>query len=135
MRTLVGLTVVGCLLAAGAALLKRAAGVTTNDARAHPQALLDIARKDFGAVAQGEVLIAEFPIRNAGDRRLIVSASAACCGAATDEALIVQPGQVETLRIEVDSARWSGQLSRTDWFTTNDPELPRFSVTVTADVR
>ena len=99
-----------------------------------PKAVLSCQRRDLGSVPQGRVLQATFPVTNAGNRRLILSQrGTGCCGRPADShQVIVAPGDSTELSVEVDTARWAGQLDHTVRYTTNDPALPQFALRVTA---
>ena len=101
-----------------------------------PKAVLSCRHRDLGSVTQGDVVQGVFPVTNAGSRRLILSPRAAgCCGRPADfPQVIVAPGDSAELSVEVDTARWSGQVAHTALYTTNDPALPRFTLRVTAVV-
>ena len=49
--------------------------------------------------------------------------------------IIVEPGQLQILPVDVDTSHWSGWLSHSDWYTTNDPDLPHFRLTISAEVQ
>jgi hypothetical protein len=101
-----------------------------------PRAVLSCEHRDLGSVRQGGVLRAVFPVTNAGNRRLILSQrGAGCCGRpAESHQVIVAPGDSAELSVELDTARWAGQVGHTVRYTTNDPALPQFSLRVTAVV-
>ena len=102
-----------------------------------PQLVLASTHRDLGTVTQGSVLRTTFPIANQGTRRLVLSdQSQGCCGQPADpRQVIVAPGDSTELTVEVDTARWHGRMERTLRYTTNDPKLPRFALTVTASVQ
>ena len=103
----------------------------------HPRAVLCFNQREFGTVRQGEMLLAQFPIRNAGNRRLVVSRQGKpCCDPSADVSpIIVKPGEMRLLNVRVDTMQWFGQLSHSDRFTTNDPSLPSFELTVRGVVK
>jgi hypothetical protein len=49
--------------------------------------------------------------------------------------MIVPPGGSATLPIELDTATLAGAVDHVVEFTTNDPNRPRFSLTLRADVQ
>lgn len=93
--------------------------------------------RNLGPVPQGVVLRTTFPIRNAGNRRLIlVEQTEGCCGQSVDpHQVILAPGDWKYLTVEVDTAQWHGRLQHTVRYTTNDPKLPRFALKVNAIVQ
>ena len=105
----------------------------------HPLAAAELShtQRDFGTVTQGEVLREEFQVNNTGTRRLVFQRDVpGCCGEpAETQAVIVPPGGSATLPIELDTATLAGVVDHVVEFTTNDPEMPRFSLTLRADVR
>jgi len=93
--------------------------------------------QDLGTVPQGTVLQTSFPITNIGRRRLIlVERSRACCGESPGQPeTVLRPGEATELRVQVDTSRWCGRVREVVRYSTNDPQMPRFALTVTADVR
>jgi len=93
--------------------------------------------RDYGTVPQGTVLRTSFPITNVGSRRLIlVERSRACCGESPGQPeTVVQPGEATELKVQVDTSRWCGRVREVVRYNTNDPDVPQFALTVTADVR
>jgi hypothetical protein len=102
-----------------------------------PRLVLHALKRDLGSVDQGRVLRATFPVTNAGGRRLLIlEEGGGCCGQPAEaRRLIVPPGERESLAVEVDTAPWHGRMDHVVYYTTNDPELPRFALQVTAQVR
>jgi uncharacterized protein (DUF58 family) len=91
---------------------------------------------DFGTVHQGVVVRMTFPVRNTGNRRLVLlEDQQPCCGQLSDRPrVIVAPGRTEELAVEVDTAQSFGSMEHTAFYTTNDPLVPRFGLSVTAEV-
>ena len=129
----VGVVVVGTWLSA----LSLTAWCGGNSAdSSSPKVILPCSKRDLGAVVQGEVLRASFPIKNEGSRRLIVlEAGTSCCGqSAGPRRIVLLPGESKRLSVEVDSRQWYGRMEYSRRYTTNDPSLPRFSLSVSANV-
>ncbi len=101
-----------------------------------PVLVLSRTEHDFGTVPQGLVLQTTFPMRNLGSRRLIViEQDRGCCGqSASPRQISLSPGESKDLVVEVDTGRWCGRVQRALGYTTNDPKLPRFVLTVAAVV-
>ena len=101
-----------------------------------PTAVVPCTQQDLGTVPQGEVLQTGFPVTNTGTRRLILlEKSRACCGQSTPQhQTAVLPGEATELRVEVDTSQWSGRMREVVHYATNDPDLPRFSLTLNAQV-
>ena len=102
-----------------------------------PSVVLPDTQRDLGTVSQGAVLRTSFRVENAGSRRLILIEEAeGCCGqSAQPRQITVPPRGSKELTIEVDTARWSGEMEHRVRYSTNDPKLPRFTLTVSATVR
>ena len=101
-----------------------------------PSAVLASTRRDLGALVQGPVLRVTFPIRNTGDRRLVVrQVTASCCGQPAAKSTIVMPGGSAILDLEIDTNRWSGEMHESVEFATNDSSLPEFTLRVEGRVR
>ncbi|MFH1919181.1 MAG: DUF1573 domain-containing protein [Planctomycetota bacterium] len=134
----IALPVLAALLC-GASLVSRSLSARTGEARAGrlaPRLVLPRSERDLGTVSQGGTIRAVFPIRNAGIRRLIVMEEGkGCCGEpAEPRRIILAPGESTSVEVEVNTAQWHGRVEHAVHYTTNDPELPRFALTVTANV-
>jgi hypothetical protein len=101
-----------------------------------PTIELPYRQRDLGAVPQGSVLRTSFPLTNTGTRRLIlVEQSRGCCGqSAGQRETTVRPGEATALSVQVDTSRWCGRMREVVRYSTNDPDMPRFALSVTADV-
>ena len=104
--------------------------------RSSPRLVLPVRERDLGPVRQGGVLRTSFRVANAGTRRLILREHAgSCCGGPADvRQIILAPGDATNLAVEVNTAEWCGRMEHTVRYTTNDPNLPHFALTVTASV-
>ena len=105
-----------------------------NAADAAPRLILPYQQRDLGTVSQGAILRAAFPIQNVGTRRLIlVEELEGCCGqSGTPRSIIVAPGDSKDVTVEVDTARWHGSIQHSAHYKTNDPQMPRLTLRVTA---
>ncbi len=103
---------------------------------ARPAALVADAQRDFGEVRQGTIVKAQFTVSNRGNHRLVVrSESAGCCGGpAEGSTVLIAPGQSAALEVKADTSVWSGTMRHVARYTTNDPEHPRLSFTLKAEV-
>jgi hypothetical protein len=103
---------------------------------ASPSVVLASTQRDLGIVSQGTVLRTEFSVTNAGTRRLILREEGqGCCGRSTrPSATILPPGGSKDLLVEVDTTRWHGRMEHAVHYLTNDPQRPRFTLTVKAVV-
>lgn len=100
-------------------------------------AVLKRTQWDFGAVQQGDVLRTSFPIQNLGNRRLIVQQkSSSCeCASSPSQTIIIQPGKSTTIAAVVDTSGIEGAFQMELEFTTSDPQLPEFTLTLLSEVR
>jgi hypothetical protein len=80
----------------------------------------------FGSVHQGAKVVHEFDIRNEGSADLLIQRVTASCGctATTVSSRTVAPGAVEKLRMEFDTAGFSGSKTKTVEVVTNDAARP-----------
>lgn len=126
------------LIAAAWLVFEAVAPPSTNDHAgvSVPRLLLPRQTRDFGALPQGGVLQAVFPVANTGTARLVlVDQPGPCCGRPPDpRSVVVAPGESKQLTVEVDTAQWFGQMEHKAEYSTNDPDRPRFTLTVTARV-
>ena len=101
-----------------------------------PTVELPCREQDFGTVPQGTVLQTGFPITNVGSRRLIlVERSRACCGQSPGQPeTTLPPGEATEIRVQVDTSRYCGRMREVVRYDTNDPDMPQFALSVTADV-
>src|SRR5687768_9481180 len=106
---------------------------------AHPERPVAIpawTQWDFGTVAAGTPLCVSCAVQNGGGRRLIihpVSRDCPCAGSDADS-LFIPPGSTANLVATIDSRGLAGSVQVDLEYSTNDPELPRFALTLRADV-
>ncbi len=87
--------------------------------------------REIQAPAGSEPVGVEFPVSNAGGRRLVIhSLRRACCDGSVPEPTLLVPGQSGQLIVEVDPAALLRHGQHTEGFGTNDPRLPEFWLTV-----
>lgn len=126
----------GVLLLALCARSRWVAARTDNDHGTvdNPSVVLPNLAHDLGTISQGKVLRAIFRVENSGSRRLVlVEETAGCCDQTADQhSITVAPGDSQDITVEVDTARWYGNIEHRVHYRTNDPELPQFSLLVTA---
>lgn len=95
-------------------------------ADAGPMVKLAEAEYDFGRVMQGNKVVHEFSIQNAGDADLIlqrISPSCGCTGAAVSSSTI-KPGTSEKVRVTFDTSGMYGSKAKTVSVQTNSREQP-----------
>ena len=105
----------------------------------HPDSailVLDRDLWDFGVVRPGTTFVTHFTLRNVGRRRLIArQQSSSCeCVAADQNTIILQPGQSTEITATLDTQNLRGGYQMELHFTTSAPNLPKFKLTLLADV-
>lgn len=109
-------------------------GVTANKGvikGGSPCLKLDRSTHDLGTVSASSEWKAAFPVRNLGDRRLILQkVNAGCDCIANDEApVIINPGQCQTILVQVANIEQLGPKTLTLKYRTNDPQKPLITLT------
>ena len=92
---------------------------------------------DFGTIEEGKVVEHTFKFQNSGKATLNISDIKTSCGCTA--ALVsndkIGPGEVGTLKVELDTKNRKGKMSRTITITSNDPKEPTKILTVLADIQ
>ncbi|MHC4402877.1 MAG: Ig-like domain-containing protein [Planctomycetota bacterium] len=103
---------------------------------AAPVLVLSQSECDLGTAKQGAVLQATFPVTNAGTRRLILTEHLqGCCDEKAEPRQVsLEPGESKDLEIQLDTTPWYGHVEHAIHYTTNDPRMPRLTLSVTAKV-
>ena len=92
--------------------------------------------KDFGTVAKGEKLTHTFQIKNNGTADLEILAARPACGCTVaDFDKVIKPGQTGKITSAVDTAAFSGPISKSVTLETNDPVAPTAQITISATVK
>ena len=105
---------------------------------AGPQPVIDIAEKikDFGMVAKGERIVAVFEVRNTGQAPLQITQVRPTCGCTVaDFDREIPPGGIGKVRAELDTAAFSGPISKAVLVFSNDPVNSQINLVIKADVR
>jgi hypothetical protein len=105
---------------------------------AEPRVVLERTTWDFGRVPAGSKLLARFPVKNAGDRRLVLRQQVSSCECIASEAqstIILQPGRSTTLEAQIDTTKLQGACQLELTFKTSAPNLPTFQLKLLADVQ
>lgn len=78
----------------------------------------------------------QFPVRNAGTRRLVLNELDRDCGCEDQilETTVLQPGETGHLVVRLNPRSATGNVQSEACFATNDPALPRLELTVSAIV-
>lgn len=99
-------------------------------ASAAPQLLVAEPKFDFGEVLQGDKVLHVFELVNQGDEPLLIDRVKSSCGCTA--ALVTEqnlpPGGKGELQANFDSARFRGEVSKTIYIYSNDPERPVFQL-------
>jgi hypothetical protein len=103
-----------------------------------PHPVIDIAEKikDFGTVAKGDKIKATFQVRNTGTAPLEIGQVRPTCGctvASFDHS--VAPGATGKIDAEVDTAGFSGPITKAVLVFSNDPTNPQVNLVIKADVK
>lgn len=92
--------------------------------------------KDFGVVSKGDQLQAIFEFRNKGQANLEIKQVRPTCGCTVaDFDKTIAPGGTGKVRATVDTAAFSGPITKAILVFCNDPAAPQINLVVKADVR
>ena len=91
--------------------------------------------QDFGRVVSGEIVSKAFSLNNAGSRRLVVNEFTCALCESKPQTTILQPGESVEVVVSLDTSGQQGTLRRVRNFSTNDPQHPKFTLEVLADVQ
>lgn len=119
-----------------AALVAGAVVVAAQEEAAGPKLAIPEKTKDFGAVAQGQVLDANFKLMNEGTAPLLVKGVRPTCGCTVAEFdREVLPGKEGWVKAKLDTTGFVGPISKSILIVTDDPTTPTSSVIIKADVK
>jgi hypothetical protein len=99
---------------------------------------MEVAEKilDFGVVTKGEVIKADFVIRNTGTAPLEITQVRPTCGCTVAKHdRVIAPGATGTIHAEVETASFSGPNSKAVLVFSNDPDNPQVNLVVKFDAR
>jgi len=119
-----------------AAVLLISGSVTAQESGGGPS--LDVPDKviDLGTVSKGEVVEAVFKVVNEGDEPLLVKSVRPTCGCTVaDFDREILPGAVGHVTAKLDTADFSGPVSKSVLIMTNDAANPTVTVIIKADVK
>lgn len=92
--------------------------------------------KDFGTVAKGTQLEWDFTVRNTGSADLqILNVQPACGCTVADFDKVIKPGSTGKIHAVVDTAQFSGPISKSITVVSNDPTTPNATLTMRAVVK
>ena len=102
-----------------------------------PSLELETYHKDFGTVEEGKILDWEVAFANTGGEELIIENVKTSCGctAAVLSGEKLTPGEKGNLKIELDTAKRSGKMTRTVTLFSNDPAQPTQTITLEVNVQ
>ncbi len=102
----------------------------------HPSIKFEFLFKDYGTVAQGELIKQIFPFANKGTGVLkILSVGKTCsCEAALLSAKEIPPGQSGRIEMAVDTGNFDGSIEKFIYVHTNDPKNPDIILSIKAVV-
>jgi uncharacterized cupredoxin-like copper-binding protein len=91
---------------------------------------------NFGKVNEGKVYQHTFNFTNSGKSTLKIKDVKTSCGCAVAEisAKEIKPGESASLKVELDTAKRKGRMSRSITIMSNDPDTPNKVLTLYADI-
>jgi hypothetical protein len=148
----IGRLSVGALLVTGMALAQKpaeskpAASASPAPQAAKPAAgakavaapKIEIAQetKDMGTVAKGQVIEADFVIRNTGGSDLVITDARPSCGCTVSSFdKLIKPGAEGKVHTSVDTKSFAGPISKSVLVVSNDPDRPQMNLFVKALVK
>lgn len=105
-------------------------------ASAHPRAVVDEPRFDFGTVLDGAVIVHDFVVRNSGDAPLLINKVKTVCGCTSvDYAREIQPAAEGRITIKAATRGYGGRVfSKPVTVFTNDPGQGRLTLHIAGKV-
>jgi hypothetical protein len=99
-------------------------------------AFVPVSTFDLGSVPAGKVLETRFKVVNDGGTRLVIRKQTSNCPCvnARWKPLIVFPGATQYITLTLDTRELEGPFQFEMDYATNDPELPKFTLTLRVDV-
>ena len=111
------------------------APVWAQDAAKAPKLVVPELVKDFGQVAQGEVIETNFTIQNEGSGTLQIKAVRPTCGCTVaDYDKEIPAGGSGKIHATVDTKAFRGPITKSILVYTNDPETPTTRLVIKAEV-
>jgi len=111
-----------------------AAAGSADAGHAVPVMMVPQTSMDAGGVVQGEVLSLEYTIRNQGEAPLTIDARPSCGCTVAEYDHTIAPGAEGRLTARINTAGFSGPITKSVLLRTNDPETPTLSLTARLDV-
>jgi len=101
-----------------------------------PKMVVEKLEFDGGAISKGQVIEAEFLVKNIGAGPLQIQRVQPACGCTVpsfDKEIL--PGQSGKIKASVNTQAFSGPITKTVQVFTNDPDMATFTLTIKADVK
>jgi hypothetical protein len=91
---------------------------------------------DFGSVSQGTKVVHEFAIKNSGTQSVTIQKLVPSCGctAASVDSGTIEAGATNRIKVEFDTAGFSGSKTKTVEVLTSHPETPELVLTLKGEV-
>ncbi|MEY4701993.1 MAG: hypothetical protein RL326_2180 [Pseudomonadota bacterium] len=91
---------------------------------------------NFGSVPQGQRIVHEYELRNAGDGDLTIQRVSPACGctAAAVSSNVVKPGGTEKIKVEFDTTGFSGAKTKSIQVLTNSVDKSEMTLILTGTV-
>jgi hypothetical protein len=101
-----------------------------------PKLAMDSFEHSFGTIKAGTPLNHTFKVKNDGKAPLEISNVSPSCGCTTTNYdKVIAPGQTGGITLAIDKTEsYNGEVVKTAEVTTNDPNKPRFTLTLKANV-
>jgi len=92
--------------------------------------------RDMGTIAKGQVIEADFVIKNTGGSDLVISDARPSCGCTVSSFdKVIKPGAEGKVHTSVDTKSFSGPISKSVLVVSNDPDRPQLNLFVKAMVK
>ncbi len=110
--------------------------LTTQLLAATPRLAVDQPTFNFGAITQGKKVDHVFTFTNKGDAPLTIEQVRTSCGctAANIASRLIEPGKKGEVKVTFDSTNFAGNISKTVFVHSNDPQLPIYSLILQGSV-
>jgi hypothetical protein len=100
-----------------------------------PRAIVENAQHDFGRVTAGENLEAQFVVRNAGTRRLILRQLNGSCDCLVGvPEILIEPGGRHVVSARIDTSRLEGPFQLDLSYRSNDANAAKLKFAAMLDV-
>jgi hypothetical protein len=89
---------------------------------------------DGGKVDRGAKVVHAFVLKNVGEHDLTVEAKPGCGCTLVEYDKVIAPGKTGKVTASVDTSHFKGKVTKSVTVTTNDPAMPRTSLSISADI-